>query len=91
MEEHITHHTITPYKPNSNGKIERFNQMIMNMAKKNKGKLEDKLKKAINTYNNLLHKSTKMKPNDVFPIDESFKSYFEDAGFRKEIEGNIEK
>jgi len=61
---HIKHITSLPYKPSSNGQVERFNRtikgMIMQyMAASNWGRYLDVLPKIVENYNNTYHTTIK--------------------------------
>ena len=65
----ITHTYSTPYKPSSNGAVERSNRTIIQLLK---GVLEDsnsewdvELPKALITYNNTVHSQTQSSPSNI--------------------------
>jgi len=64
---HIKHITSLPYKPSSNGQVERFNRMIKSMimqymAASNSRRYLDVLPKIVDNYNNTYHTTIKSTP-----------------------------
>ena len=69
----IEHTYTTPYKPSSNGCVERSNRTIMNLLKglikENPQKWSEELPKAITIYNNTKHSELGRSPSEVILHD----------------------
>jgi len=86
---HIKHITSLPYKPSSNGQVERFNRtikgMIMQyMAASNLHRYLDVLPKIVENYNNTHHTTIKSTPAVVWAGDHIGQA-------RKNIKPNVDK
>jgi len=85
----IKHITSLPYKPSSNGQVERFNRtikgMIMQyMAANNSRRYLDVLPKIVENYNNTYHTTIKSTPAAVWAGDHIGQA-------RKNIRANVDK
>ena len=67
-KEGIRHHLTSPHHPQSNGRIERFNQTLMDMVQKDpdqSGRLRERVARAVEAYNNAHHRIIGMSPNEA--------------------------
>jgi len=85
----IKHITSLPYKPSSNGQVERFNRTIKGMIKQymaasNLHRYLDVLPKIVETYNNTYHTTIKSTPAEVWAGDHI-------GHARKNIKANFDK
>jgi len=86
---HIKHITSLPYKPSSNGQVERFNRMIKSMimqymAASNSRRYLDVLPKIVENYNNTYHTTIKSTLAAVWAGEHIGQA-------RKNIKANVDK